>query len=162
MSLIRGSSFKEQQMPAHGNYKTAAVVAATKIPIETFYRWLDRRVIPLSRDDVPGNGRGKPRRFCVRTVTKLAIAHRISQLGIPANIAVALASQFTDTPQIGRPIGGVFPGGLTYILATPDGVGSVVNVQADEDIGKFLQDATIVVNVSQIISSINFEIGIIK
>ena len=103
-------------MPAHGNYKTAAVVAATKIPIETFYRWLDRRVIPLSRDDVPGNGRGKPRRFCVRTVTKLAIAHKISQLGIPANIAVTLASKFTDEPQNGRPIGSVFPVGSPLIL----------------------------------------------
>src|ERR1700733_1979693 len=134
MSLIRGSSFKEQQMPAHGNYKTAAVVAATKIPIETFYRWLDRRVIPLSRDDVPGNGRGRPRRFCVRTITKLAIAHKISQLGIPANIAVTLASKFTNASQHGRPIGSVFPVGSTYILATPDGIASVVNVKPEEDV----------------------------
>jgi hypothetical protein len=148
--------------PANRTLKKSDVLKATKIPNHTFQHWYDRRVIGLSGDDVPGDGKGKPRRFGIRSIIKLAIAHKISQLGIPANIAVTLASKFTDTPQYGRPIGGLFAGGLTYILATLDGVGSVVNVQADEDVGKFLQDATIVVNVSQIISSINFDIGIIK
>jgi hypothetical protein len=148
--------------PANRTLKKSDVLRATKIPNHTFQHWYDRRVIGLSGDDVPGDGKGKPRRFGVRSVIRLAIAHKISQLGIPANIAVTLASRFSDRPQYGRPIGSPFPNGLTYILATPDGAGSVVNVQFDEDVSKFLQDATIVVNVSQIISSINFEIGIIK
>jgi hypothetical protein len=148
--------------PANRTLKKSDVLRATKIPNHTFQHWFDRRVIGLSGDDVPGDGKGKPRRFGLRTATKLAIAHKISQLGIPANIAVTLASRFTDTPQYGRPIGSLFPDGLTYILATPDGAGSVVNVQADEDVSKFLQDVAIVVNVNKIISSINFEIGVIK
>jgi hypothetical protein len=147
--------------PANRTLKKLDVLKAIQIPNQTFQHWFDRRVVPLSGEDVPGDGKGKPRRFGVRTVTKLAIAHKISRLGIPANTAVSLASKFTDTPQHGRPIGGVFPDGLTYILATPDG-GSVVNVKPEEDVSSLLQDATIVVNVNQIISAINFEIGISK
>ena len=148
--------------PATRTLKKADVLKATNISNQTFQHWLDRRVIGLSGDDAPGDGRGRPRRFGIRTITKLAIAHRISKLGIPANIAVTLASKFTDLPQHGRPIGGVFPIGLTYILATPDGSGSVVNLKPEEDISTVLHDATIVVNVNQIISEINFDIGIIK
>jgi hypothetical protein len=147
--------------PANRTLKKSDVLKAIRIPNQTFQHWTDRRVMPLSGDDVPGDGKGKPRRFGIRSVTKLAIAHKISLCGIPANIAVKLASKFTDEPQHGRPLGGLFPTGQSYILST-GGTGSVVNVQADEDVSKFLQDATIVVNVSQIISSINFEIGIIK
>ena len=149
-------------MPAHGTYKSAAVVAATKIPVETFNRWLDRKVIKLASDDIPGDGRGKPRRFGMRTITTLAIAHKTSLLGIPANTAVDLALKFTDSPQHGRPIGGVFPIGLTYIVATPDGNASVINVKPEEDAATLLQDATIVINVNKIISAINFEIGTIQ
>jgi hypothetical protein len=143
-------------------FKKSELLKATKIPNHTFQHWFDRRVIPLSSDDDRGDGKGKPRRFCTRTITKLAIAHKISQLGIPANIAVTLASKFTDEPQNGRPVGSVFPVGSTYILATPDGIASVVNVKPEEDVGFLLRDATITVNVNQIISSINLELGIIK
>jgi hypothetical protein len=149
-------------MPADGRYKSAAAVAAIKIPKQTFNRWLDRRIIGLSQDDIPADGRGKPRRFCTRTITKLAIAHKISLTGIPANIAVNLASRFTDTPQHGRPIGQLFPVGTTYILSTAEGDSSVVNVKPEEDITSLLKDATLVVNVNQIISSIKFEVGTIR
>lgn len=148
--------------PANRTLRKSDVLKATKVPNHVFQHWFDRRVIGLSGDDVAGDGKGKPRRFSLRTATKLAIAHKISKLGLPANTAVTLASKFTDTPQHGRPIGGVFPNGSTYILAAPDGAGSVVNVQSDEDVGTFLQDVAIVVNVNQIISTINFEIGVIK
>jgi hypothetical protein len=35
-------------------------------------------------------------------------------------------------------------------------------VKPEEDVSQLLQEATIVVNVNQILSAINFEIGIIK
>jgi hypothetical protein len=98
----------------------------------------------------------------LRTAKKLAIAHKISQLRIPANIAVKLAEMFTDDSQVGRTAGDLFPIGLTYILATPSGNASVVNVKPEEDVSQLLQEATIVVNLNQILSAINFEIGIIK
>jgi len=74
---------------------------------------------------------------------------------------VSLATKFSDEPQHGRPLGGLFPVGETYIIAT-GGVGSVVSVKPEEDVSALLQDATIVVNVNKIISAINFEIGTIK
>jgi len=150
-------------MPEHGKYKSAAVVAVTKIPIETFNRWLDRRVIRLSCDDVPGEGRGKPRRFGLRTITKFAIAHRISLLGIPADTAARLASKFTDEPQHGRPIGGVFPRGRTILLATPDGVGAIKNIQPDGDIDSLLStESAVVVDIGTIISNLTLRLATIQ
>jgi hypothetical protein len=142
--------------------KKADLLKAIKIPESTFEHWTDRKVIEPNREDLPGDGRGKPRRFGLRTAKKLAIAHKISQLRIPANAAVKLAEMFTDDSQIGRTAGDLFPIGVTYILATPSGSASVVNVKPEEDVSQLLQDATIVVNVNQILSAINFEIGIIK
>jgi hypothetical protein len=142
--------------------KKADLLKATKIPLSTFEHWTDRKLIKPSGEDVAGDGRGKPRQFGFRTMTKLAIAHKIALLGIPANKAVKLAEHFTDEPQRGRAIGSLFPIGLTYILATPSGSASVTNVKPEEDVSQLLQDATIVVNVNQIIASINLEIGTIK
>lgn len=149
-------------MPASGRYKSAAAVAAINIPKQTFNRWLDRRIIGLAPDDIPGVGRGKPRRFGMRTITKLAIAHRISLLNVPANTAVTLASKFTDEAQCGRPLGGLFPVGLTFIVVNPGGLGAVVNLKPEEDIGTIIQDASMIVNINAVISQINFEVGIPK
>jgi hypothetical protein len=144
---------------ANRTFQKKDVLKATSIPNQTFQHWYDRRVVPLSSDDCPGGGKGRPRRFGLRSIHKLAIAHRISLLGVPANLAVSLASKFTDMPQYGRPLGGLFPVGLTVIIATPGGTGTVVNLKPEEDIGTLLQDASIVVNVNEIISKINFEVG---
>ena len=46
-------------------------------------------------------------------------------------------------------------------MAKPDGVASVVNVKPEE-VSRLLEDATLVVNVNQIVSSINFDLGTIK
>ncbi|MEH2485770.1 hypothetical protein [Bradyrhizobium sp. AZCC 2230] len=147
-------------MPARGNYKSAAAVAAIGIPKETFNRWLDRKVIGLAPEDIPGDGRGKPRRFSQRTIVKLAIAHKISLLGVPANIAVALASKFTDVPQYGRPIGGCFPVGRTVLLVTPDGAGTIRNIQPDGDLDSlFKAEAAVVVDIGAIISNLHLRLA---
>jgi hypothetical protein len=150
-------------MPVHGKYKSAAVVTATKIPIDTFNRWLDRRVIELSGDDVPGDGRGKPRRFGVRTITKLAIAHPISLLGIPPKMAVSLASKFTDEPQHGRPMGCPFPRGKTVLTVSHGGAACIHNVLPDGDIDSLLNtQSAIVVNIGAIISNLNLRLATIQ
>ena len=79
--------------PASRTFKKSDVLKATKIPNLTYQHWYDRRVLPLSSDDDPGDGKGRPRRFSIRSVFRFAIAHKISQLGIPANLAVRLAVQ---------------------------------------------------------------------
>jgi hypothetical protein len=138
-------------MPARGKLKSAAVVAVTKIPIDTFNRWLDRKVIELAPDDIPGDGRGKPRRFGTRTITKLAIAHRISLLGVPANIAVSLAEKFTDEPQRGRNIGCPFPQGKTVMTVSQDGA-AIHHIQPDGDLDSILNgEVALVVDIGAII-----------
>lgn len=129
--------------------KKIDVLKATGIAAHNFDHWVDRRIIPLSGDDELAP-RGKPRGYGLRTVLKISIAHRISRLGIPANIAVRLASEFTDKPQAGREIGRPFPCGKTMLIATPDGQGKVVRVQADQNMTEHFQDATLAVDVGQI------------
>jgi hypothetical protein len=154
---------KGSEMPAHGKLKSAAAVAAINIPKDTFNRWLDRKVIQLSPDDIPGDGRGKPRRFGMQTITKLAIAHKISLLGIPANIAVALATKFTDEPQCGRQIGRPFPMGKTVLTASPDGTARIHNIQPDGDLDSILKsDAALVVDIGAIITPILSQLDTIR
>jgi hypothetical protein len=142
--------------------KKADLLRVTKIPEPTFEHWIDRKLIELNRDDVAGAGKGRPNLYGHRTAKKLAIAHKAVNLGIPANTSVKLAEKFADLPQHGRPLGGLFPEGTTYILVTPDRGASVVNVKPLDDVSHLLTDATIILNVNKIISEINFEIGIIK
>ena len=142
--------------------KKAELLRATKIPEQIFEHWTDRKLIELNRDDIAGDGKGKPNLYGLRTAKKLVIAHKAVKLGLPASVAVELAKTFTDRPQYGRPLGGTFPEGETYIVATADGITSVVNVKTLEDVSLMLKDATIALNVNQIIKELNFEIGIIK
>lgn len=148
--------------PANRTFKKKEVLKAITIPESTFEHWADRKVFGLAPDDFPGDGRGKPRRFCTRTIVKLAIAHKISLLGIPANIAVAMASKFTDVPQHGRPIGQPFPVGRTVLLATPDGVGAIRNIQPDGDLDSlFNTEAAIVVDIGAIVSTLHLRLATI-
>ena len=148
--------------PANRTFKKKDVLKATNISNQTFQHWFDRRVISLSPEDIPGDGPGNPRRFTEPTIIKLAIAHKISLLGIPANMAVTMASNFTDLPQHGRQHGQLFPIGLTAIVATPDGKSAVMNIMPEEDVTAFLKDATLIVNINEIISNIKFPIGVLN
>lgn len=146
--------------PVRRTFKKKEVVEAIAIPESTFEHWTDRKLIGLAPEDIPGDGRGKPRRFSQRTVVKLAIAHKISLLGIPANTAVALASKFTDVPQHGRPIGALFPIGRTVLLATPDGAGTIRNIQPDGDLDSlFKSDSAIVVDIGAIVSNLHMRLA---
>jgi hypothetical protein len=57
-------------------------------------------------------------------------------------------------PQRGRDLGRPFDSGRTLLLIT-DGVGKIINLQADQDISSYLQEATIVVDLGQIVSNVN-------
>jgi hypothetical protein len=148
------------QQSASRIFKKADIHEATEIPLHTFQHWFDRRIIRLSSDDDPGDGKGTPRRFGIRRVYQIAIAYRLSRLGVPANIAVTLAALFSDTPQHGREIGRLFQTGRTLLVATPDGCGRIEHLEPDQDIGSLLtDDAAIVVDLNKIISKINSRIG---
>jgi len=152
-------------MAQHTSCKTlkkSGVIKATGIPLQQFQHWLDRRVIRLSGEDIPATGQGKPRGFGKPRVYEVAIAHRISLLGIPAAIAVALAAKFNE-PACGRPLGGLFKTGKTVLIATPDGRGTIHNVQPDGDLDSLLNaDAAIVVDLSAIIFHVNSRLANIQ
>jgi hypothetical protein len=138
--------------------KKSDVIKVTGIPLQRFQHWLDRRVIRLSGEDIPAGGQGKPRGFSQRRTYEIAIAHRISLLGIPAAIAVALASKLNE-PQCGRPIGGLFPRGRTILLSTADGTGTIRNVQPDGDIDSLLNaESAIIVDIGAIVSNVNLRL----
>ncbi|MCX7308978.1 MAG: hypothetical protein NTZ72_13960 [Afipia sp.] len=134
--------------------KKADVLRATEMPLTTFQHWMDRRVISLNGDDTEAKAQGSARRFSQRTIFKLAIAHRIAKLGIPANTAVMLASKFTDEPQRGRELGKPFETGKTIIVAGDRKNGRVVNVQAEEDITSQFREATLIIDVGQIVTKV--------
>lgn len=136
--------------------KKSDVLKATDISQHTFQHWLDRRVITLAGDDFPGDGKGKPRRFGLRTISQIAIAHRIASLGVPATTAVNLAAKFTNEPQCGRPIGGLFPRGRTILMASHEGTARVINIEPDSTIDAAMTgDASIIVDVGAILSTIH-------
>jgi hypothetical protein len=138
-------------MPVDGRYKCAAVVAATKIPIETFNRWLDRKVCGA---DEKANGKGRPRKWSLSRVHEIAIGHALTKLSVSPTVAMSLAHKFVE-PQRGRDLGKPFDTGKTIMLVTQDGAGSIINLQADQDISPYLQEATIVVDLGKIISAVN-------
>lgn len=142
--------------------KKSDVIDATGIPLQQFQHWLDRRVIRLSGEDTPATGQGRPRGFSPPRVYEIAVAHRISLLGVPAAIAVALAAKLNE-PACGRPIGGLFKNGKTILIATPDGTGTIHNVQPDGDVDSLLNtEAAIVVDIGAIISQVNSRLEAIR
>lgn len=144
-------------MPAPDKFKKAAVVAATKIPIETLNRWDDRKiVIPDSHERSPG--KGHPRSYVLPVIYRIAIGHALTKLSIAPTTAMALASKFEE-PQRGRDMGKVFELGRTLLVARSDGTGSVVNLQPEDDVGSLLtNNATVIVNINKIIADVNSRI----
>src|ERR1700733_14253072 len=99
-------------MPANGKYKSAAVVAATKIPIETFNRWLDHNVCDA---DDKVHGKRYPRLFGLDRGYKTASGHELTQALVPPTAAMSLAQLFLDQ-QCGRALGRRFAIGKTIML----------------------------------------------
>jgi hypothetical protein len=78
-------------------------------------------------------------------------------LSIAPTAAMNLAQKFIE-PQRGRSNGRLFDSGNTFLIATSDGLGSIINLQADQDISPYLQDATIVVDIGKIVTTVNSRI----
>jgi hypothetical protein len=140
-------------MPAHGGYKLSAAAKAADIPIEALNRNFDRKVIKLPG---PAPGKGHHRLLSLSNVHSIAIGHALTKLSVLPTVAMDLASKFLE-PQRGRELGKPFESGKTLMLIS-DGIGSIINLQADEDIAAYLQDATIVVDVGKIITNVNLRL----
>jgi hypothetical protein len=138
-------------MPAHhGSYKVSDAAKAAGVAVKTVSRDIDRGVI-----EIPGPDPGKGHRHLLAppTVYGIAIGYALTKLSVTPTAAMSLAKMFLE-PQRALKSGKPFESGRTLLLVS-NGVGSIMNLQADEDITAYLQDATIVVDISKIISKVN-------
>jgi hypothetical protein len=131
-------------------YKVSAIAKATGIPIDVLTRDLDRKVIKIPE---PKPGKGRPRLAGLSTIYVIAIGHALTKVFIPPTNAMDLAELFVKS-QRGRDLGRSFASGKTLMLIS-DGVGKIINLQADQDISSYLQEATIVVDLGAIIQKVN-------
>jgi hypothetical protein len=138
-------------MPVHGTYKTSDVAKAAGVPIKKLNRNLDRDVIKLPG---PEPGKGRHRSFNLPTIYSITIGHTLTKLKVPPTDAMKFAAKFLE-PQRGRDAGKPFKSGKTLLLVNADGVGSVANLEADQDITSFLREAAIVVDIGKIILNVN-------
>jgi hypothetical protein len=76
--------------------KIGDVGSVTHIALPTLRRWLDRRVVTLSRKDKASTGTGDARGFSRATINQIAIAKKLIELGVAAGPANAAAALFTE------------------------------------------------------------------
>jgi hypothetical protein len=137
-------------MPPHGSYKMSEAAKAAGIPLKDLTRNLGRKVIKIPG---PDPGKGRPRLATLDTIYRIAIGYELTKAFVPPTTAMSLAQLFFE-PQRGRDLGRPFESGKTLLLIT-NGVGSIINLQVDQDISPHLKDATIVVDLGAITSTVN-------
>jgi hypothetical protein len=132
------------------DFKLSDAAKLAGVPIKKMTRDIDRGVIEIHGGDP---GKGNPRRFNLDCICKTAIGWALARAYVPPKKAMALAQLYFE-PQRGRDIGRPFEDGKTLMLIT-DGVGSIINLQIDQDISPHLKEATIVVDLGAIIHTVN-------
>jgi hypothetical protein len=125
-------------MPANAGVKISVAAKAAGISQKALTRGLDRKLIEIPVSDP---GKGHPRLLYIDGIYRIAIGHALTKLFITPAEAMKLATKFFE-PQRGRSVGRLFATGKTIMLVTPESTGSIINLQADEDISAYLQDAT--------------------
>jgi hypothetical protein len=137
-------------MPAHGSYRVSDAAKAAGVPVKTVSRDIDRGVI-----EIPGPDPGKGHRHLLAppTIYRTAIGYSLTKLSVTPTVAMAFALKFLE-PQRGRKSGELFKTGRTFLLVS-NGECSIINLAIDEDIFSYLQEATIVVDLNKIISTVN-------
>jgi hypothetical protein len=141
-------------MPARGSYKLTAAAKAADISPKTLNRNIDRKIIKIPG---PDPGKGHPRLFVLPMIYEIAIGHAITKLSVAPTVAMALAHKFVE-PQRGREMGKPFATGKTILLATTDGIGSIVKLDADQDLLPLIKESAIVIDIGAIIQNVNSRI----
>jgi DNA-binding transcriptional MerR regulator len=112
--------------------KIGDVSSATGVPIPTLGRWLDRRTIKQSSSEHHSTGTGDHRTFNRATINQIAIAKKLTELGVSATPANAAASLFTHQPQPGRAANESFKQDRTLLVLRATGP-MVINLPYDAD-----------------------------
>ena len=134
----------------NANYKLSDAARLAGVPIKQMARDIDRGVIELPG---PDPGKGNPRRFNLDCIYKTAIIHTLVKAFVSPKKAKALAHLYFE-PQRGRDLGRQFESGKTLMLVT-DGVGSIINLEIDQDLLPHLRETTIVVDLGAIITKVH-------
>jgi hypothetical protein len=143
-------------------FRAAHVAAATGANVATVCRYLDRRIVLPDIADIDPGGSGRHRMFGPRTAYRIALVHKLAKAGLAPAAAGKLAGAFLDTPQPGRPAGGLFPIGRTLLIASADGGGAIVNVLPDETADDAIGGAEValVVDLGRIVDRVNTRLGL--
>jgi DNA-binding transcriptional MerR regulator len=128
-------------------YKTGAVSAATGVPAARLERWQDRNTLKPSRHDKGTTGSGDHRLFSRATVNRIAIAKRLTDLGIAAKPANQAAALFDELHQFGRTLLVIGASGSQIVNAD-------YHASLSDICGRPFQSAT-VVDLGQIVSTID-------
>jgi hypothetical protein len=147
------SALQGFRMP-HGNYKTSDAARAAGVAAKKINNDIDRNVIRLPG---PEPGKGHHRRFSLASIYEIAIGHMLTKLKVPPTDAMKLAGKFLE-PQRGREAAKPFKSGKTLLIADTSGTGSIINLEADQDITAFLDEAALIVDIGRIISNVNMRL----
>ena len=134
-------------MPTSGTFKTHDVAKAVGISPKVLNRNIGQNNIKMQGSKP---GRGNSRRFSLAQAHELAITNALLKLSVTPAVATDIAHRASERL---RQRDGKLPN--TFLLATSDGVCSIIGLAPDQDISAFLQEATVVLNVGKIIKSVN-------
>jgi hypothetical protein len=121
----------------------------------TLLRWWDRKTI---ESDLTTSGSGEFRKYDLRTITKVAIAAKLTPLmGITAGQALAAAAQYTDFGDGNRTTNTLYEFGRTLLIHTADGT-TIKNCDSDTSIADVLgrpMTPAIILDIGPVINEID-------
>jgi hypothetical protein len=127
----------------------------TGVRMPTLLRWWDRKTI---ESDLTTSGSGEYRRYDLHTITKVAIAAKLTPLmGITAGQALAAAAQYTDFGDETRTANTLYEFGRTVLVHTSAGT-TIKNIDSDDSIADVLgrpMPPAIILDIGPIIEEVN-------
>jgi hypothetical protein len=127
----------------------------TGVRMPTLLRWWDRKTI---ESDLTTSGSGEYRKYDLHTITKVAIAAKLTPLlGVTAGQALAAAAQYTDYGDSNRPPNTLYEFGKTILIHTSTGT-AIKNLDADASLadafGRPIAPA-IILDIGPVIEQVN-------
>jgi hypothetical protein len=127
----------------------------TGVRMPTLLRWWDRGTI---ESELTTSGSGEYRKYDLRTMTKVAIAAKLTPLlGVTAGQALVAASRYTDFGDGNRAANELYEFGKTILIHTSAGT-TIKNIDSDESIASVLgrpMPPAIVLDIGPIIEKVN-------
>ncbi len=117
--------------------KLGGLSRVTGVPGPTLLRWWDRNTIESCRFDSTTSGSGQYRGYSRPTVNKIAIAWKITPLGVGTGQALTIAAHYTDVGDSKRAANTLYEFGRTVLIHTATGT-VIKNLSADSSLSDAL------------------------